>query len=303
MLKQVALLLITASLTTVAPLFSSAVSAEPTRQAQPSQIAQADRLAPPELKSVVTGLDAAANKRDINAVMQFYASNFSHSDGLTRDQLKEFLQELWQRYAQLKYSTEIVKWEQQGDKIVAETVTQIDGVKSKKDGDFKITASLASSQVYQKVNGKWQVVSQTILSEKSSMTSGSEPPKVELRVPDQIGVGRQYALDAIVIEPLGNNLLLGAAVEEAVNARNYMKDATIDLEPLRAGGVFKIGQAPFKEGDRWISVVLVRETGITIESQRLRVSTNFTGNQYTPLPEYGTTPSRVRPNPNDRSSS
>jgi ketosteroid isomerase-like protein len=302
MLKQVALLLVSASLTTFAPVFNSAVMAKPTPQIQPSTLAQTDRQAPADLTSLITGLDAAANKRDINAVMQFYATNFSHSDGLTRDQLKEFLQELWQRYAQIKYRTEVVKWEQQGDKIVAETVTQIEGVKSKKDGDYKLAATLTSSQVYQKVSGKWQVVSQTILSEKSSMTSGTEPPNVQLRVPDQIGVGRQYALDAIVTEPLGTNLLLGAAVEEDVNPKNYLKDATIDLEPLRAGGVFKIGQAPFKEGDRWISVVLVRETGITIASQRLKVSTNFTGNQYTPLPEFGTTPSRVRPNPNDRSS-
>jgi ketosteroid isomerase-like protein len=302
MLKQVALLLVTASLTTFAPVFNSAVSAKPNPQTQPNLQAQSDRQAPADLVNLISGLDAAANKRDISAVMQFYANNFTHSDGLTRDQLKEYLQELWQRYAQIKYSTEIVKWEQQGDKLVAETVTQIDGVKTKKDGDYKLTAKLTSSQTYQKVGSKWQVVSQTILSEKSAMTSGSEPPKVDLRIPDRIGVGRQYALDAIVTEPLGNNLLLGAAVEEDVTPKNYVKDATINLEPLRAGGVFKIGQAPFKEGDRWISVVLVRESGIAIVSQRLKVSTNFTGNQYTPLPEYGTAPSRVRPNPNDRSS-
>jgi hypothetical protein len=114
-------------------------------------------------------------------------------------------------------------------------------------------------------------------------------------MPELIGVGRQYVLDAIVTEPLGTTLLLGAAIEESVDSKSFLNENTINLRPLKAGGIFKIGQAPFRTGDRRVSVVLVRESGITITSQRLRVSRDFTGNQYTPLPEPDTTPSRVRP--------
>jgi len=142
-------------------------------------------------------------------------------------------------------------------------------------------------------------VSQQVLAEQSSLSTGDAPPPVKLKMPELIGVGRQYVLDAIVTEPLGTSLLLGAAIEESVEAKNYLNENMINLRPLRAGGLFKIGQAPFSSGDRWISVVLVRESGITIASQRLRVSKDFTGNQYTPLPEPDTTPSRVRPRPNN----
>ncbi len=287
MFKRISLLLVSAVVATIAPI------------ANPVFAAQSSKPVPAELSNVVYALDQAASKQDIDTVMKYYAPTFNHSDGLNRDRYKQTLSELWQRYKNISYRTEISKWEQQGDLITAETVTMVQGVKGAENDNFKLEARLISTQTYKNINGQLQVVSQQVLAEQSSLSAGDAPPPVKLKAPELIGVGRQYVLDAIVTEPLGTSLLLGAALEEPVEAKNYLNDNTIDLRPLRAGGVFKIGQAPFSSGDRWISVVLVRESGITIASQRLRVTKDFTGNQYTPLPEPDTTPSRVRPRPNN----
>jgi ketosteroid isomerase-like protein len=286
MYKKALLFLLATSLTaTVASLGRS------------TAIAATSETAPTELVSAINGLDAAASKKDINTVMQFYAPNFAHGDGLTKQKLRDSLEGLWKRYNDIKYSTKITKWERKGNTYTVETLTQIQGSKPGNEGEYKLDAQLVSTQVYQANGSNLQLSRQDIVSEKSSLTSGEKPPKVELRMPDKIGVGRQYSLDAVIPEPLGNSLLLGTIVEEEVSAANYLKDATIELEPLRAGGVFKIGQAPYSAGDRWISVVLIHETGITISSQRLRVSKDVVGNQYKSLPE-ATTRSRVRPAPN-----
>ena len=287
MFKRLTLLLVSAAVATVAPI------------ANPVLAAQSSKPAPTELANIVFALDSAASKQDIEAVMKYYDPTFNHSDGLNRDRYKQLLSELWQRYKNISYRTEISKWEKQGDLITAETVTMVQGLKGAENDNFKLDARLISTQTYKTVNGQLQVVSQKILAEQSSLTSGDAPPIVKLKAPELIGVGRQYVLDAIVTEPLGNSLLLGAVIEEAVEAKNLLNENTINLRPLRAGGLFKIGQAPFSSGDRWVSVVLVRESGITISSQRLRVSKDFTGNQYTPLPEPDTTPTRVRPRPNN----
>lgn len=287
MFKRLTLLLVSAAVATVAPI------------ANPVLAAQSSKPAPTELANIVFALDSAASKQDIEAVMKYYDPTFNHSDGLNRDRYKQLLSELWQRYKNISYRTEISKWEKQGDLITAETVTMVQGLKGAENDNFKLDARLISTQTYKTVNGQLQVVSQKILAEQSSLTSGDAPPIVKLKAPELIGVGRQYVLDAIVTEPLGNSLLLGAVIEEAVEAKNLLNENTINLRPLRAGGLFKIGQAPFSSGDRWVSVVLVRESGITISSQRLRVSRDFTGNQYTPLPEPDTTPTRVRPRPNN----
>lgn len=243
--------------------------------------------APQGLLSAISNLDSAASKQDLQGVMKFYPDDFKHGDGLTKQKLRESLELLWQRYKNIQYRTEVVKVEPKGDAYTVETITQIKGTQGQGKSEFKLVANLTSVQVYQNKDNEWQIVSQEIISEKSTLISGEKPPTVELRLPEMIGIGRQYALDAIVTEPLGASLLLGGVVEEKVNAANYIKDATIDLEALNSGGIFKIGQAPYSEGDRWISVVLVRENGITINSQRLRVSKNYLGGQYTPLPETG----------------
>lgn len=289
--KQIALFLLTTSFTAIASIGNLAA-----RAATPD-------TAPPGLVNAITALDNAANKRDLDAVMQFYQPEFKQTDGLTKDKLRQSLESLWQGFKQLQYRTELVSWENNGDLYTVKTITQIKGARGEGDSSFMLDAKLTSSQVYKSEGGKWQISRQDILSEKSSLTSGDEPPNVELRLPQKIGVGRQYALDAIVTKPLGNSLLLGAAIEESVTPNDYFKSTTIDLEPLKSGGIFKIGQAPYKTGDRWISVVLVQESGITISSQRLRVSSDTIGKQYTPLPEALSTPSRVRPDPKIQPSS
>lgn len=287
MFKRISLLLVSAVVMALAPI------------SNPTLAAQSSKHAPAELENIVFLLDKAASSQDLESVMKYYAPSFNHADGLDRDRYKQILTELWKRYKDIKYHTEITKWEQKGDLITAETVTMVRGTKSDTNDNFKLEAKLISTQTYKPVNGKLQVFSQKVLAEQSSLSTGDAPPIVKLKIPEVIGVGRQYVLDAIVTEPLGTSLLLGAAIEEPVDAKNYLTDNTIDLRPLRAGGLFKIGQAPFASGDRWISVVLVRESGITIASQRLRVSRDFTGNQYTPLPEPDTTPSRVPSRPNN----
>jgi len=287
MFKRISLFLVSAAIATLAPI------------ANPALAAQSSKPAPAELENIVFALDKAASKQDLETVMKYYAPTFNHSDGLTRDLYKQTLSDLWKRYNNITYRTEISKWEKKGDLITAETVTMVQGMRGAENDNFKLDAKLISSQTYKNVNGQLQVVSQQVLAEQSSLSTGDAPPPVKLKMPELIGVGRQYVLDAIVTEPLGTSLLLGAAIEESVEAKNYLNENMINLRPLRAGGLFKIGQAPFSSGDRWISVVLVRESGITIASQRLRVSKDFTGNQYTPLPEPDTTPSRVRPRPNN----
>ena len=286
MYKKALLFLLATSVTAVASVGKSVA------------VAATSEATPPELVNAINNLDSAASKKDINAVMQFYTPNFTHSDGLTKQKLRDSLEGLWKRYNNIKYSTEVTKWDRKGNTYTVETVTRIQGAKPGNDGEYKLDAQLVSAQVYQANGDNLQMSRQDILAEKSSITSGEKPPKVELRLPDKIGVGRQYALDAVIPEPLGTNLLLGSIIEEEVSPANYLKDTTIELEPLRAGGVFKIGQAPYTVGDRWVSVVLVQETGITISSQRMRVSKNTVGNQYKSSPESATTPSRVRPDPN-----
>jgi ketosteroid isomerase-like protein len=284
--------------TTLVTSLNNSASAAPINNPVNSSVNQSKaNLAPQGLVKAIANLDGAASKQDLQRVMEFYPDSFKQGDGLTKQKLRESLEALWQKYKDIQYQTEIIKVEPKGDTYIVETMTKIRGTHGQGESQFKLVATLTSVQTYQNKGDNWQILRQDILTERSTLISGENPPTVELRLPQVIGIGRQYALDAIVTEPLEASLLLGAVVEEKVNASNFIKDVTIDLEALKSGGIFKIGQAPYNEGDRWISVVLVRENGISINSQRVRVSKDLVGGQYTPLPETGSIRIRVPSGP------
>lgn len=223
--------------------------------------------APTELTSLISQIDAAANQRNINEVLKFYSPDFTHSDGLTHQSMAQALTQLWKSYPQLKYQTQLQSWQAQGDAIVAETVTKISGTQSQAVANTVLNATIRSKQRYE--NG--QVVRQEILSEQSQIRIGDKPPTVEVKLPQQVKTGQQYNFDAIVREPLGDDYLLGAAIEEPIKPENFLNPSRIDLELLSSGGLFKIGRAPLKPDRYWVSAVLIRGDGMTLVTQRLNV--------------------------------
>lgn len=260
-------------------------------------LAAVPSLIPKELNETVATLDRLANQRQLEQLLAFYSDNFRHRDGLTKAQLSQQLRELWQKYPELQYDTRIVKVDVQGDRYTVETVTEITGRDNNKDNPSRLQSKVIARQVYQRQGNQLRVVSQEIISERSAVSLGANPPSVRLKLPEVIGVGREFTVDAIVEEPVGFSMLLGGITDEPVNPKNYFQVSPMRLQPLRAGGIFRVGKAPFNEGDRWISVILMREDGMTIATQRMRVSRTQVGNQYTPLPNLPVSPSRVRPAP------
>jgi hypothetical protein len=230
---------------------------------------RADRpeTAPADLKAALTQIDAAANRRDVEAVVQFYAPTFRNSDGLTRQTLQQALTNLWQRYPTIAYKTELKSWKQDGAGIQAETVTRITGTQKVGDRTFQLDSTLQAQQRFE----NQKIVQQEILNERSQITSGSNPPKLKLNLPQQVKAGQEFSLDAIVQEPLGTDLLLGAALEEPVKPDGFVNATNVNLEPLPGGGIFKVGRAPATAENRWISAVVMRQDGFTMVTQRLRV--------------------------------
>jgi hypothetical protein len=258
--------------------------------------------APPELLQILSQIDAAASAGRLREVMSFYSTNFTNSDGLTYTQMRDVLKELWQRYPNLRYSTQLNRWQREGNAIVIETTTTITTpnrprapqiplsnqqpnsrqARSQQSGQsapaeversFNLTATITSRQRLE----NQKIVRQEILTERSQLTSGENPPTLTVNLPEQVRVGQPFDFDAVVTEPLGERLLLGAAIEEPVQASGYLSTAPVELELLSAGGLFKVGQAPAVPGNRWISAVIVRDDGITTVTQRLQTTPNGAG--------------------------
>jgi len=264
---------------TIAPLFlsltigcigvlnPSPVSAQGTMAHSPMILTKSQIDAPAELKKLVREIDAAANKKELKSLMKFYSQNFTHSDGLNRETMEKALSQFWQRYTTLNYTTKIKSWKADGQAFIVETETQITGTQTAENRGMTLKSTIRSQQRFESK----KIVKQEILAERNLITSGKNPPTIEINLPEEVKVGEEYNFDAIVQEPIGNDVLIGTAMEEVIGEKTLLGASTIELELLNSGGLFKIGKAPETPENRWVSAILMRQGGITVITQRLRV--------------------------------
>jgi ketosteroid isomerase-like protein len=265
--QSIAQILLCLTVVSAGVLHQGAAKAIGAIAASPRTIAQTPANAPAPLTKLLTEIDAAANRRDVKAVMAFYSQNFTHSDGLNSQSMAKALTQLWDRYPSLNYRTEIKSWKTEGSAIVAETVTTIAGTQKKDGRELNLKATIRSQQRFE---GE-KIVKQEILAEQTQLSSGKNPPTIQVNFPEQVKVGEEYHFDAIVREPIGDDILIGTVLEEPITEKTFFNPSEVELELLNSGGIFKVGKAPATPQSRWVSAVLMRQGGIATVSVRLRV--------------------------------
>jgi ketosteroid isomerase-like protein len=235
-----------------------------------TDIAQGENAAtaPKELTQVVTAIEEAANNQDLDGVISYYSKDFKNSDGLTKQTLSKALTQMWQNYPQLKYATKIQSWSKSGNELVAETLTTVRGIQTNGGRQAQLNSTIKSRQYFQ---GQ-KLVRQEILTEQSQLTSGNNPPRVKVVAPDTVATGKKYNFDLIVDEPLGGQVLLGAVKEAKTAANLYLNPTSLDLEPLAAGGIYKVATSPSVPQNNWLSAILVRGDGMTVITHRVNIT-------------------------------
>lgn len=237
------------------------------------RLAQADspvlaQAAPAEVQSMLTDLEAATSDRNLDAVMAFYSESFSSDTGFDYAQLRQTLEALWQQYPDISYDIELLSWQADGPGLyILETRTLVTGKQALSDRVLTLTADVTSRQRLE--NG--QIAYQETLTETSRLASGSNPPMLQVQLPETLSPGQTYSFDTIVVEPLEEQSLMGVAVEEGVTSTDFFEPRPVVFDILSAGGLYKIGTAPAEPDNRWVSTVVIREDGMVVETRRVRV--------------------------------
>ncbi len=224
--------------------------------------------APAELQTLIKQIESAANQKDLKDLMVFYSPDFKNSDGLTYAGLEAGLTRLWQDYQTLSYTTTLKSWTQEGEQLVAETLTNIEGTGQVLGKPVKMLSKITSRQYFK----DQKLVYQEIIDESTKITTGEQPPTVEVRLPNQVKVGQQFDFDVIVLEPLQDEILAGAVLNEKIDPQRYLSPSELNLELLSAGGVFIRVTAPTSPDKQWFSAIIVRSEGITLVTERLTVT-------------------------------
>ena len=227
-------------------------------------VAQSNAI-PSEIISIVPKLDLALNNRDVDLIEKYISPDFASRDGLNYQSLNDSLAKLWEKYPDLEYKTTIESGEKQGDRLVAVTVTKITGSYTVNNRPFQLNSTIKAEQIFEND----QLVQQNILEERSEITSGDNPPEVEFDIPTKARPGQVFDFDVILQEPIGRDLVLGAVSEEKIDATLFAEPSSLELEALSAGGIFKRVIVPSTGDDHWYSIILIREGGIRMITQRL----------------------------------
>lgn len=229
--------------------------------------AETPDTAPPELTTLLNNIETAANNKELDTTLDFYSENFVHTDGLDRATYGDFLADLWEDYPRAEYDIKLLSWEQDGDRLIAETETEVRGLRKVEGRWSHLHSTVRANQYFE--NGK--LVEQEILAESSELTSGENPPAVSVIIPEVVEPKEDFGFDVIVKDPLGDEILLGAATEQIIGEQTYVDPDAFLLDILPAGGIFKRVEAPEETGDVWYSAIIIRSDGITLVSHRVKV--------------------------------
>lgn len=220
-----------------------------------------------DIKVLLQKIDTVANQHDTKGLEEIYGADFSSTDGLTRQQLETSLQTLWQLYPDMSYKTQLQGWRRDGDSVIVDTVTNIEGNRPWLGKTATLSGEVTSRQTF--VNQK--LVRQEVLSEKMTLKAGENPPQVNVRLPEKIKPGQEFDFDVILQTPLGDDLLAGSAFAQDIDPSSYQFDPTqVKLELLQAGGLFK--RVVAGEDPQWLSALLVSPDGMVLVTQRLAIA-------------------------------
>lgn len=222
---------------------------------------------PKEILEIVNQLDLASSSKDSKLLKKYIAPNFVNEDGLTYETVNKSLEQIWSKYKDLKYTSKVESWKRENGQLVAIVVTNITGNYEINGQKFALNSEIKSEQFF--TNN--QLVKQNILAEKNEVISGEKPPQVDFNIPEKARPGQEFNLDVILQEPIGSDLVLGAALEEKIDSSLYLKPSNLELEALTAGGIFKKVKLSSEKKDHWYSVILIREGGIRMITQRVNI--------------------------------
>ena len=200
-----------------------------------------------ETQYLLSNLENALNEKDIKSLKDYFNDDeaFVISNKFS-DIIDEFEDLNWQITSKTSQEEDENYWEVQltGSKI-------IDGEKFVLESNFDYYFTI--------LNGK--IEDGFIKNDLTIIRNDNNFIDINIVIPDRVLSGSNYYLDIIINEPLGSEIYAGGLV---AHQEDSLFGQDILLEPLLAGGIFKVTRAPSKPGIQvWTGIIAHQEGLIT----------------------------------------
>jgi len=194
-----------------------------------------------EIKKALCNHLKYANGYNLDGLKTLYADNYINADGLSRDIYFDLIKKTWESYPDIKYSIDIKNIEVNANNAVAQVIENAIASTSSQSGiihEKGILQSTSSSVYYfEKINNKWLITSDHIISEKTFLKYGiANDLKIDLIAPNQILADTPYTAsldiqvpkDSLVIASVGKeNITYPQVLAEEV-FRKLSDDGTLE---------------------------------------------------------------------------
>ncbi|MBF2058442.1 MAG: nuclear transport factor 2 family protein [Cyanobacterium sp. T60_A2020_053] len=217
-----------------------------------------------EIRALISNISLASSQENLMEIKNYLSPEFSSEDGLNNESYLQILESFWQQYDNLKYTTVINNIKTQGNQVIAEITTNIEGINNNNGQPLNLKTEISARQIFENN----QLRQEEIIREKNQITTGANPPEIMLRLPTQARLGETFDFDAIIPAPLAGGLLIGGVKEEKITPDLKLNPESIELEALSTGGIFK--RVTMDEGNHWYSAIFIRADGMTLITQRVR---------------------------------
>lgn len=138
-----------------------------------------------------------ANKHDLEGLKSLYSDKYINSDGFNKEAYFASVKETWDECEDLTYSNKINTIEISGNNAVVNIEEFAVGTIYDKMDTLSATGEIhaKSSSIYQltKINGKWLISGENMLTDESALLYGDARfMNIELIVPNQVASGEVY---------------------------------------------------------------------------------------------------------------
>jgi len=120
------------------------------------------------------------------------------------------------------------------------------------------------------INGK--IKNSSIKNHLTVIRSDNNQVNLKIAIPNDVLTGANYDIDVIVNDPLEDEIIAGIIKE-------YKKDSIFDqktiLEPLAAGGIYKVTRAPSKPGIQIWTGIISHPKGLVTFTKTVNILENF----------------------------
>lgn len=203
-----------------------------------------------------------ANSYNLDGLKMLYADNYINADGLNKDIYFDLIQKTWESYPDIKYTMEIKNIEINASKASAQVVERAIASTSSKSGIIHERGILESSSnsvyYFEKINNKWLITSDHIISEKTMLKYGvANDVRINLIAPNQIPANTEYTA-SLEIQAPKDSLVIASVGKENITYPQVLAEEI--FRKLPDDGVL---ERVFKSNNKNINEYAVASFGIT----------------------------------------